>query len=72
MTSWEFVYTWVLCSALFIASSFAWVIIHEFSHLIAAKLTCGVSKWEMKVWPCKLNGVSVGGYVKYSPITFLS
>jgi hypothetical protein len=52
---------------LIIIANYAWTIIHEFSHLIAAKITCGVYKWKMKIWPYKLNGVKVGGYVRYYP-----
>ena len=54
----------VLC----IVSNLAWTVVHEFAHLIAAKLTCGVSEWEMKIWPCKLDGAEVGGYLKYVTI----
>lgn len=53
---------------LIVIAGYAWTTIHEFSHLIAAKITCGVHEWTMKVWPCKLDGVKVGGYVQYHPI----
>lgn len=68
MTLWEFVHAWVALMVLFMVSSFAWTIVHEFAHLIAAKLTCGVSKWDMKVLPCELDGVKVSGYVRYHPM----
>ncbi|MHA2280270.1 MAG: metalloprotease family protein [Promethearchaeota archaeon] len=53
-----------------VIASYAWTTIHEFAHLIAAKITCGVDEWTMKVWPCKLNGEKVGGYVQYQPIKY--
>lgn len=64
----NFIIHYSIFIGVFIVSSIAWTIVHEFSHLIAAKLTCGVDWWEMKVRPCELNGRKVGGYVRYSPI----
>ena len=54
-----------LLLAIFLVSDYSWTTIHEFAHLIAAKLIFGVSEWEMKVRPCKLDGRKVDGYVKY-------
>ena len=65
MTIWEYVGFCIAWAVLLIVSNLAWVVVHEFAHLIVAKLTCGVSEWEMKVWPCKLDGRKVGGYVRY-------
>jgi len=47
-----------------------WTVVHEFSHLIAAKLTCGVSEWEMKVLPHKVDGEKYAGSVRYYPIRY--
>lgn len=61
-----------LAFIIILISDYLWVVVHEFSHLIAAKLIFGVSEWEMKVWPCKLDGRKVGGYVKYSTIKLIT
>ena len=45
-----------LFSAFVIIGHYLWTTIHEFAHLIAAKLVFGISEWEMKVRPCELNG----------------
>jgi hypothetical protein len=61
------IYLGVLGILIFI-SDFIWTIIHEFAHLVAAKLTCGTRRWKMRVWPHKLNGESVAGSVAYTPL----
>ena len=72
MDLWSFIKTFGIIGAklviFIVIASYAWTTIHEFAHLIAAKLTCGVHEWTMKVWPCKLDGRKVGGYVRYYPV----
>lgn len=48
--------------------TFLWTAIHEFSHLIAVKLTCGTYDWSMKLWP-KLDkkGITLG-MLEYNPV----
>lgn len=48
--------------------TFLWTVIHEFSHLIAVKLTCGAHNWSMKLWPkFDKKGITFG-MLEYDPI----
>jgi hypothetical protein len=67
MDVYEIVINAALLFILIIVADYVWTVIHEFAHLIAAKATCGVDWWTMKVLPCKLNGEKVGGYMQYLP-----
>ena len=46
----------VIAAILVLPMYFIWSVIHEFSHLIAAKATVGVSEWEIKPYPHIYNG----------------
>jgi hypothetical protein len=50
----------ITMSILFAAVSyFAWLLIHEFSHLLMAKKLIGVNKWKMKLYPHRAEDSSL-------------
>lgn len=56
----------ILIPLLAVASYFAWTAIHEYSHLLMAKRTVGVTKYEMKLYPHKGPGGGIRwGSVRY-------
>ena len=57
----------ILLAVLSSAMVVVWTAIHEYSHLIAVKLTCGLTSWNIKILPHYLDGVKVGGSLTWMP-----
>lgn len=54
-----------ICSGLVLAAFFLWAIIHELSHLLAAKATVGATLTDLKAWPHVYNGVFYWASIRY-------